>query len=184
MLCAESPGSHKYTALLELAFNTNERPVRLINTGFIDKSSDGVNWLRDSELGQKMLASPSGYAAILVLGSNDCFGMQLDKSRANLESMLASFSSKNIPVIVVGTTPYAVCQGPNRPNYSADYIQMFSDLADQFGDLYYRDFKDGVIGHPDLLQGDGDHPNFKGEAIIAEKMLPVVTELVARATHS
>jgi acyl-CoA thioesterase-1 len=67
-------------------------------------------------------------------------------------------------------------------DYDAQYLQMFADVADQYGDLYYRDFKDGLSGHPELVQSDhSSHPNAAGEAAIVARMLPVVQELVARA---
>ena len=50
---------------------------------------------------------------------------------------------------------------------------MFADLAAQYRELYYADFKQRVSGNPELLQDDNDHPNALGE--------PLVKALVARA---
>jgi acyl-CoA thioesterase-1 len=71
----------------------------------------------------------------------------------------------------------------SNPAYPTDYARMFADLAAQYGDLYYPDFKAGVVGHPESLQPDGDHPNGPGNALITDKMLPLVTSLVARANQ-
>ena len=63
------------------------------------------------------------------------------------------------------------------------FSRMFSELAAKHGDLLYPDFKEGVTGHPQLLQADRDHPNAAGDAITVINMLPVVQALLARVDH-
>jgi hypothetical protein len=53
---------------------------------------------------------------------------------------------------------------------SAAYAKIFPELAKKYGDLVYPSFKDGVTGHPELLQDDGAHANSKGVAIIVERI--------------
>ena len=45
--------------------------------------------------------------------------------------------------------------------------------------IHHPDFKEGVTGHPELSL-DGNHPNSAGEAIVVERMLPSVLELIDR----
>lgn len=163
--------------------NTGGMKVAIIDTGFNQTSASTAARLDIFFKVPHFFPAATNPVVILEEGSNDCTAMSLDQTRANLSQILSTFSEKGIPVLVVGTTPYDACDSAAEPNYSAEYIQMFADLAAQYGDLYYRDFKDGVSGHPELMQDDRDHPNTQGEAVIVAKMLPVVLELVARAAQ-
>jgi acyl-CoA thioesterase-1 len=78
-------------------------------------------------------------------------------------------------VLVVGTEAESVC----GPDYIATYPKTFPELANKYAALLYPSFMDGVTGFPDLLQPDGN-PNSKGEAIIVERILPMVAALIAR----
>jgi acyl-CoA thioesterase I len=86
-------------------------------------------------------------------------------------------------VLIVGTEPYPICPGLWTADYPDVYRQIFPGLAKQYGGIYYPDFKDGVSGHPELIQSDSDHPNDAGEAIIVEKILPSVEALIAQVTQ-
>ena len=172
----------KFKDRLQSMLNAKGLTIAIIETGF-----NGTSASTDARLGSfftvpKYFPLAANPVVILEVGSNDCKVMGIDKTRANLSHILATFSDKRIPVLIVGTSAYDDCEGAANPNYKAEYVRVFSDLADQYGDLYYRDFKDSVSDHPELLQYDGDHPNAQGEAIIVAKMLPVVQELIARAT--
>jgi acyl-CoA thioesterase I len=161
--------------------NADGLMVEFIDTGFNQTSASTAARLGVFFKAPQYFPAATNPVVILEEGSNDCFTMRLDRTRASLSEILATFADKEIPVLVVATTPYDRCDQGAEPNYDADYIKMFADLADQYGDLYYRDFKEGVSDHPELMQGDGDHPNAQGEAVIVAKMLPVVQELVALA---
>ena len=127
-----------------------------------------------------MLAHPRGQAVILELGQNDCGMSTLENTRASLDQILAHLAEKQIPVLVVGTAAYDFC----GPDYVAAFPEIFRALAAKYGDLLYPDFKDGVTGHAELLQGDGDHANSDGEAVVVEKMLPSVEALIARVDEA
>lgn len=167
---------------LEEALNEGMVPVDVLGTGFTSTAFTGASHLHYLMDNPSVLGTAAMHAVIVELGQNDCRRYKIAETRASLDSMLARFAQAHIPVLVVGTAPYDYCEHATRPNYNALYVQMFVDLASKYGDLYYRDFKDGVTGHPDLLQDDHDHPNAQGEAVIVAKMLPVVQELVARVT--
>ena len=102
--------------------------------------------------------------------------IDLDHTRANLDQLLSILADKRVPVLVVGTAAYGYCGA----DYAEPFSKMFSELATKHGDLLYADFKEGVTGHPELLQADNDHPNAAGEAIIVRNMLPVVKALLAQ----
>lgn len=123
-----------------------------------------------------MQAGPANQVVIVELGQNDCGLLDLDHTRANLDQILGILADKRVPVLVVGTAAYGYC----GPAYAEPFSKIFSDLAAKHGDLLYADFKEGVTGHPELLQLDYDHPNAAGEAIIVRNMLPMVEALLAQ----
>lgn len=168
---------------LQAALDAAKVAVHVVDTGYTGTSVAGAQTI------DKRLAAPDGLGAvgpkavIVELGQNDCFSsFQLQKTRANLDQLLARFAEAGIPALVVGTTPYEYCERGQQPSYKSLYVPMFAELADKYGDLYYRDFKDGVNGHLDLMQGDQDHPTAEGDAVIVANMLPVIKDLIARAT--
>jgi len=156
--------------------------VEVIDTGFKNTSASGLQWLL-GPAGQKLLAAPTSQAVILELGGNDCTRFGVEKTRSNLDQIVSQLAKKRVPVLLVGTEPYAYCVRFQGANYPVAYRQIFPDLARQYSVILYPDFKDGVSGHPELLQSDGDHPNGTGEAIIVEKMLPFVETLITQVTQ-
>ena len=168
----------KFPTILQAALKSRGHLVEVIDTGYIATSASGLRWLL-SPAGQKLLAAPASHAVILELGSNDCARIQVNETRANLDQIVSQLAKKHIAVLLVGTVPYTFCAGVRSADYPVAYRQIFPDLAKQYGVILYPDFKDGVSGHPELLQSDNDHPNSAGEAIIVEKILPSVEALIA-----
>ena len=166
---------------LEAALNANGPLVLVTSTGYTATAARGVARLESFLATESMLGGIGPKVVILELGSNDCFRFKLEETQANLDAILKVLANLHIPVLVAGTTPYTTCKQRVRPDYDALYVQMFADLATKYGDLYYRDFKDGVGDHPELMQDDRDHPTAEGDAVIVAKIRPVVEMLVARA---
>jgi acyl-CoA thioesterase I len=161
---------------LQAALDATGRAVKVVDTGFVGTSQVGLRWLTKTPVGMALLAKPAGHALILELGQNDCRRFTLDQTRANLDGILAELAAKKIPVLVVGTAAYGYCGA----DYIAAFPEVFRGLAAKYGDLLYPDFKEGVTGHSELIGSDGDHPNSAGEAIVVERMLPSVLELIDR----
>ena len=171
-----------FPAKLQAALKSRGRLVEVIDTGYIETSASGLEWLLEPD-GQKLLAAPASNAVILELGSNDCSFFDVDTTRSNLDQIVSQLTKKHIPVLLVGTEPYDKCTRLQGADYPVAYRQIFPDLAKQYGVILYPDFKDGVSGHLDLLQLDQDHPNSAGEAIIVEKILPSVEALIAQISQ-
>jgi acyl-CoA thioesterase-1 len=149
--------------------------VTIVEVGFTANSQRGLTWLAESKDGLDLQASPANHVVIVELGQKDCAVTDLDHTRANLDQILSILAQKRIPVPVAGTAAYGWCGADNAQPFS----KMFSELATKYGDLLYADFKEGVTGHPELLQADNDHPNAAGNAIIVGNMLPMVEALLA-----
>lgn len=175
-------GYGKFPTTLQAALKSRGHLVEVIDIGYKVTSASGLEWLLEPA-GQKLLAAPSGHAVILELGSNDCTRFDVDKTQSNLDQILSQLVEKHIPVLLVGTEPYIYCAGIHGADYPVAYRQIFPDLAKQYGIILYPNFKDGVSGHPELLQSDNDHPNAAGEAIIVNRILPSVEALIAQITQ-
>jgi acyl-CoA thioesterase-1 len=63
--------------------------------------------------------------------------------------------------------------------YAAEFDPIYAELASAHGLILYPFFLDGVAARPDLNLKDGIHPTEKGVAVIVEKILPKVEELIS-----
>jgi acyl-CoA thioesterase-1 len=165
-----------FSATLKSALNADGHQVTIVEASYRETSRSGLIWLTKTKAGLVLQGSPANHVVIVELGQNDCGRLDLDHTRANLDQLLGILADKSIPVLIVGTAAYDHCGAA----YAEPFSRMFSELATKHGDLLYADFKEGVTGHPELLQADNDHPNAAGEAIVVRSMLPVVEALLAQ----
>jgi len=120
-------------------------------------------------------------AVILELGANDALrGFDPGIPRKALDAMLSRLRERKIPVLLCGM------MAPT--NLGAEYGRAFNaiypDLAAQYGAILYPFFLTGVAADPKLNQRDGLHPTAAGIAVIVERILPQVEQLIARAKAS
>jgi len=149
--------------------------VRVVNAGVSGDTTSGglarLPWTLEQPVD----------AAILELGANDgLMGMPVQAMEGNLVAMLGMFRERNIPVLLAGMRAIA--------NYGEDYSRAFDEvfprLAAQHDVLFYPFLLDGVVLDPKLNQADGIHPNADGVREIANRMYPMVRELVERAIRN
>src|SRR5438445_1113331 len=169
-----------FATRLKSGLNAAGHPVTILEVGYTATTKRGLAWLAESKDGLDLQASPANHVVIIELGQNDCARIDLDHTRANLDQLLGILADKRVPVLVVGTAAYDYCSYRNGADYAELFSKMFSELATKHGVLLYADFKEGVTGHPELLQADKDHPNAAGDAIIVRNMLPTVRALLAQ----
>ncbi len=157
---------------LQAALAKNGIAVDIANAGVSgDTASDGLARLDWSV--------PQGVDAVIVeLGANDMLrGIKPEVTRAALNSILQRLTARHIAVLLCGMRA--------APNLGADYGPAFEsiypELAAKYGVLLYPFFLDGVAGDLNLLQQDGLHPNPAGVAVIVQRILPEVMELVTQA---
>jgi len=121
---------------------------------------------------------PQGADAVIVeLGANDMLrGLRPEVTRATLATILRRLTQRRLAVLLCGMRA--------APNLGAEYDQAFDriypDLAAEYGVILYPFFLDGVAADLRLTQPDGLHPNAAGVAVIVDRILPKVQELVAR----
>jgi acyl-CoA thioesterase-1 len=62
--------------------------------------------------------------------------------------------------------------------YQREFDRVYPELARAHGVALYPFFLDGVAMDPGLNQPDGLHPNEDGVAIIADRIAPLVADMI------
>lgn len=115
--------------------------------------------------------------AIVALGGNDMLrGLPPDRTRADMEGIVAELRRRDIPVLIAG-----MLAAPNLgPRYGAEFNRIFPDLARQYDAQLYPFFLQGVAGNRRLNLPDGVHPNFQGIKVMVSGILPTVMRALGR----
>jgi acyl-CoA thioesterase-1 len=167
--------SEAFPVQLQRSLGARGVAVNMVNAGVSgDTTTGGLSRLDWS--------IPDGTdAVILELGANDALrGFDPGIPRKALDAMLSRLKERKIPVLLCGM------MAPT--NLGAEYGRAFNaiypDLAAQYGAILYPFFLTGVAADPKLNQRDGLHPTAAGVAVIVERILPQVEQLIARAKAS
>ena len=159
----------KLTKLLQAAGVQAE----VVNAGVSGDTSSGalqrLDWLMDRPFD----------LAIVELGANDALRAVDPKlTEENLERIVAKLKDKGTRVLLAGM------KAPRNmgPEFAQTFDRVFPTIAERHGLTFYPFFLDGVAANPELNQSDGMHPNAKGVAIIAERMLPFVLKALGKET--
>ncbi|MEO1280405.1 MAG: arylesterase [Pseudomonadota bacterium] len=163
--------SQSFPAQLEVALRKAGRNVRVLNAG-VSGDTTGAGLSRFD-----WAVPPDADAVILELGANDALrGLPVADTKQNLNEILVLLKEKSLPVLIAGF--------PSPSNWGDEYqvafSEMFPKLAAQYNALHYPNFLDGVAQDPKLNLSDGLHPNAEGIAVIVERILPTVLELLDR----
>jgi len=116
-------------------------------------------------------------AVIVALGGNDLLrAIDPGATYANLNDILTRLAQRNIPILLAGML------APR--NLGQEYVEAFEGayrrLASEHDVVFVPFFLEGVAGDPALNQPDGIHPNARGVAVMVERILPAVEQLLAR----
>jgi acyl-CoA thioesterase-1 len=120
---------------------------------------------------------PNTDAVIVELGANDMLrGLDPAIARKSLDDILSRLNARKLPVLLAGMQA--------APNLGADYATRFNaiypELAAAHQATLYPFFLDGVAAQPGLRLADGMHPNAAGVAVIVQRILPAVEQLLAQ----
>lgn len=161
-----------FTDQLQKALVAKGLDVTVVNAGVSGDTAAGGLARLDWSVG------PDAGAVIVELGANDMLrGFDPDQPRAALDAILTRLNERKLPVLVAGMRA-----APNLgPDYASRFDGLYPALAEKHGAMLYPFFLDGVAAQPALLLADGMHPNADGIAVIVEKILPAVEDLVAHA---
>ena len=166
--------SESFPAQLQMALQAKGYKVTVVNAGVSgDTTADGLR-----RFDWAMQPKPDG--VILELGANDALrGIDPKEPSANLDKMLASLKSLDVPVLLTGM------KAPN--NWGDDYVKAFdaiyTGLASKYDVPLYPFFLDGVALDPGFSQPDGLHPTASGIGEVVKRILPDVEALVQRISQ-
>ena len=133
-----------------------------------DTSADGLARV-DFSVG------PDTTLCIVALGGNDLLqGIDPKVTRANLDHIVLRLKARGIGVLLAGLdAPTVIGAG-----YARDFDAVFPEVAKARGVSLYPDLLAGVEGRPNLIQGDGIHPNAAGASVIAGRLAPIVARML------
>lgn len=162
--------SESFASQLEARLKKEGLPITVINGGVSgDTTAGGLR-----RLDYALRKNPD--VVILELGANDMLrATHPDVTRANLEKMLDTLKARKIPVLLAGMRAFS-----NLPQLDAAYVAMYRDLARKYDAILYPFFLEGVAGNAALNLEDGVHPTADGIAVIVEKILPSVAQLLTK----
>jgi acyl-CoA thioesterase-1 len=165
------PAAEGFQARLLAGLRARGLDVRLVDGAVSGDTTAGgrarLDWV---------LAEPVD-AALVELGGNDGLrGIDPRNTEANLSAILDALAARRIPVLLSG-----MLAPPNLGReYGDEFAAVFRRLGARPGVMFDPFFLEGVAGDPALNQPDRIHPNARGAAIVAERMVPLVAELLAK----
>lgn len=143
----------------------------IVNAGVSGDTTSGalqrLDWLMDGPYD----------LAIVELGANDALrAVDPSLTKQNLGLIVAKLKAQRIPVLLAGM------KAPRNlgKEYGLRFDRLFPELAKKHDLHFYPFFLEGVAAVPELNQQDGLHPNAKGVAMIAERMLPFVIKALGK----
>ena len=165
-----------YPALLQRKADSLGLHVDIVNAGLSGETSAGalrrIDWL---------LRGPAD-VVIIESGANDGLrGLNVDSTRANLRAIIDKVKAARPAARIL------LAQMEAPPNLGAKYTTAFSamyqDVAKEAAVSVMPFLLEGVAGVTSLNQGDGIHPNERGEEIVANNVWaalePVLRQLDA-----
>ncbi len=108
---------------------------------------------------------------ILELGANDALrGIDPSETRKSLTQIVDKLLKKNKKILLAG-----MIAPPNLgTEYGIEFAQIFKDLSNKKGVVFYPFFLKAVAEKPNLVQLDGMHPKAMGYEAIVKDLLPVI----------
>ena len=170
-----------YPALLQRKADSLGLHVQIVNAGLSGETSAGalrrIDWL---------MRGPAD-VVVIETGANDGLrGLNVDSTRANLRAIITKVKAARPSARIL------LAQMEAPPNlgakYTAAFSAMYQDVAKEAQVSVMPFLLRGVAGVTSLNQGDGIHPNERGEQIVANNVWaalePVLRELDATRTAS
>ncbi len=108
---------------------------------------------------------------LVLLGGNDFLRkVPRDETFSNLKRIVDTFQSDGAAVVIIGVRS-GIVGGGSDDRYEA--------LARETGSMYVEDALKGVFGDPTLMS-DAIHPNDRGYQKIADRLVLIIQELIAK----
>lgn len=106
---------------------------------------------------------------IVLLGGNDTLKrVPVETTYTNLDSIIKQITGKGIGVVLVGA-PGGL--------YGGRYDDMYETLAKKHGVAFVPNILKGILSRPELMS-DSIHPNDAGHVIIADRIEPLLRQVL------
>jgi len=166
------PQNEGFAPELQKALKAAGRDVRVHNAG-VSGDTTAAGLRRMDFVLDSLSKKPD--LIILGLGGNDLLrGLKPEETRANMHAMMKKLDERKIPVMLTGM----VAPINLGKEYGRAFNGIYPALAKQYKTDLYPFFMEGLIDRPDLILGDGIHPNEKGIDFIVEKITPTVVAAI------
>jgi acyl-CoA thioesterase-1 len=118
-------------------------------------------------------------ALVIELGANDGLrGLPPESLRRNLLEIIDTARTRGIKVLLTGMEA-----PPNFGQaYTAEFRQVYRDLARDEGVAFVPFYLEGVAGVPELNIADGMHPNAEGSRVIQQTIWTALEPLLERTS--
>jgi acyl-CoA thioesterase I len=152
-----------YPLLIQRKIDSASLPFEVVNAGVSGETSSGfldrLDWLLRGNFSVMLIET----------GANDGLrGIPPATVKANLEAALDRIKAKRPDATVVLVQMEAL---PNLgPKYASDFHSLYSTVAREKGVRLLPFLLQDVAGKRELNQGDGIHPNYVGERIVASNV--------------
>jgi len=135
----------------------------IINLGHAgDTTEDGLARI-------KKLDNYNPKVVLLLVGGNDHLRkIPVATTHENLAVLIANIQSRGAVVLLLGV---------RGGLFNDRFGKEFEDLRDTYHTAFVSDVLDGLFGHPQYMS-DEVHPNSAGYSMIAERIYPVLVELI------
>ena len=162
--------SEAFPALIQNIIDSLQLGYKVINAGVSGETSSGgnsrVSWI---------LRQPVD-VFVLELGGNDGLrGIPLTETRKNLQAIIDKVRAK-YPAAKLVLAGMQIPPNMGR-QYTADFRQIFPDLAAKNNIALIPFLLQGVGGEVKLNQQDGIHPTAEGHKIVAENVWKVLKDV-------
>jgi acyl-CoA thioesterase-1 len=158
--------------LLRQKLEENGYPQTVVNASISgDTTQDGLSRLEDA------IGHHRPDIVIVELGGNDGLrAFPIDAIRSNLSRIMETIRESGAKIVLAGMR-----MPPNYgPDYTDAFAQLYPDLAVRFHAALVPFFMEGVAMDPELMQGDGIHPNARGQPVLLGNVWPVLQPLLSK----
>ncbi|MFZ0487616.1 MAG: arylesterase, partial [Arenicellales bacterium] len=158
--------------LLRQKLEENGYPQTVVNASISgDTTQDGLSRLEDA------IGHHRPDIVIVELGGNDGLrAFPIDAIRSNLSRIMETIRESGAKIVLAGMR-----MPPNYgPDYTDAFAQLYPDLAVRFHAALVPFFMEGVATDPELMQGDGIHPNARGQPLLLGNVWPVLQPLLSK----
>lgn len=149
--------------------------IRVVNAGVSgDTSAGGL-----ARLSWALQDKPD--FAVVALGANDMLrGIAPETMQHNLDAILTRLGQQGVCTLLAGMHA--------APNLGRDYVQrynaVFPRLAEKHGTFFYPFLLQDVAAQASLNLDDGIHPNAAGARLIAERLYPLIEEMIRKGCRA